>query len=335
MHPRPRRRSGHLLLMALSALLLSASVTTAGAQEPGGWGIGPAGPGNGSQRDFFVYQLQPGQGFQDTVAISNLTDAPLTFTVVARDAFNTPGDGGFALQDTDATPEDAGGWVELPVSEYTVEPRSRAEIPFNIVVPPDAEPGDHAAGIIATLAPTNDPNAGEFDVRVERRIAARVYVRVEGPLRPAVAIEALELDYSTSFDSLFTGEVATVRYVVKNVGNVRMTPIASLSLKDPFGRTVATVTPRQLPELLPGSTANATVVIDDVRPPGRLTAELSVEATGEATSSTRRSTSVWAVPWPVILVLVAAIAWRRLRRRRAARRGPLSERRPKREPAHV
>lgn len=338
MHLRAGRRA-LLLLVGILGTVIAPTALPASAQDGSGWGIAPSGSGNAGERDFFVYQLKPGQGFQDVVGISNLTEEPLTFTIIARDAYNTPGDGGYALQDTDAVPVDAGSWIELPVDTYTVEPHSRADIPFNIVVPPDATPGDHAGGIIATLAPGDDPNAGDVDVLVERRIAARVYVRVAGPLQPAVAIEQLDLDYSTSFSSLLTGETATVSYTVRNVGNVRMTPTARLTLQDPLGRTIATVLPRQLPELLPGSTATATATIHDVRPPFRLTARLAVEAAGEATSSATRSTSVWAIPWlgVVMLVVVAGVIWRARRRRRQRRQPPQppSPRAHAREPVGV
>lgn len=325
-----------IAVLVLLAALWSCGLPSAGAQEGGeGWGIAPSGAGNGGERDFFVYQLKPGQGFQDVVGISNLTDEPLTFTIIARDAFNTPGDGGFALQDTDATPEDAGGWIELAADEYTVEPQSRADIPFNIVVPPNASPGDHAAGIIATLRPDESADGNDLDIRIERRIAARVYVRVAGPLTPGLAIERLDIDHDPASWSIFSGRSATISYTVRNVGNVRTAPTARLSLVGPLGGSIETFPPRVLPELLPGSTAQVTVQVDDVRPLFRITAELEVEAVGEAAASSKRSTSMWAIPWlPIALFAVAAAGyWRWRRRRRTGGTGgdvaPPSPSRPK------
>jgi hypothetical protein len=80
---------------------------------------------------------------------------------------------------------------------------------------------------------------------------------------------------------------------------------------------------RQLPELLPGGSIIITEEFEGVPPTGRLTAEVTGYALGEGATSTTRSTAVWAVPWPLLILVVAgivflALRWRARRRRRSA-----------------
>ncbi len=174
-------------------------------------------------------------------------------------------------------------------------------------------------------------------VNILQRIAARVYVRVSGRLDPALDVRQLSLHYDGGFFSLFGGAKATVTYELVNAGNVRLNPLTTVKLKDPFGRTVRSKVARQLPELLPGGSIIITEEFQGVPPTGRLTAEVTGYALGEGTTSTTRSTAVWAVPWPLLILLVVAIValvlrWR-ARRRRAA--PPPGRPAPPREPAMV
>ena len=116
-----KRTPFKMLAVLLGPVLLSAGGGAAAAQEqppptegatPGAeapaepelptWSVGPAGENGLAERTFFVYTLAPGARLVDTVAVSNLDDEPLTLAIYPADAYNTSGDGGFALRN----PED-------------------------------------------------------------------------------------------------------------------------------------------------------------------------------------------------------------------------------------
>jgi hypothetical protein len=156
-------------------------------------------------------------------------------------------------------------------------------------------------------------------VLVERRVAARVYVRVAGPLHPGLAITKLSVHATDPVGvGAVVGSTATVTYAVKNIGNVRSVATAELSLNDVFGRHLVTLPPRRLPELLPGSSAVVTVRVPDLHPFVRVRPTLAVHAEGEAAAHTTRSASVWVIPWLPIALLAAVLvgAWIAVRRRR-------------------
>ncbi len=332
------RRAAVALVAALVAMagVMVLPSDPVGAVGNGGWAVEPSGPNGTGSRDYFVYTLAPGQGFQDTVGISNYSDQPLTFKVYARDAFSAGGDAGFGVQGEDEQPSDVGSWIQLAVGNYTVQPGKRADIPFIIQVPPNASPGDHSGGIVGALVTDLQQSQEGTGLNILQRIAARVYVRVSGRLDPALDVRQLSLKYDGGFMSLLGGAKATVTYELFNAGNVRLDPLTTVKLQDPFGRTVRSKVARQLPELLPGGSIIITEEFQGVPPTLRLTAEVSAMTQGEAPTSTTRSTSVWAVPWLlVVLLAVVLIAgflrWRARRRRRAD--SPPSRPAPPRQPA--
>lgn len=310
---------GLILASLLGVVLALVGASTSGAASNDSWAVEPSGPDGPGGREHFVYTLKPGQVFQDTVGLSNLSDEPREFLIFPTDAFTVPGEGGFAALREGQEPEDVGTWIELPTRTITVEPGTRADIPFQIVIPPDAEPGDHAGAILAVDAAQGDvvdPDAAGLGLQIRERVGARVYVRVDGPFEPALQVESFRVDYENPTVPFVQSGTAEVQYQVRNSGNLRLTPTAELKMKGPLGFTFATVEARELPEILPDGRILVTETLDGVPPAVRLTAEVSLEArTGEGDLyELTRSTSLWAVPWllvGLVVVLVGIfVGWR-------------------------
>ncbi|MFJ6196609.1 WxL protein peptidoglycan domain-containing protein [Micromonospora sp. NPDC092111] len=292
------------------------------------WSVQPAAPKGTVGRNLFEYQSGAGTRVADRVTISNLSDRPLTFAVYATDAYSAP-DGAFALLPASDRPTGLGSWIRLPRREYTVPTGKRLEIPFELSVPAKATPGDHAGGIVASIVERQTDPQGQL-VNVDRRVAARVYLRVEGELAPEVRIERLATSYRTPAVPFASGDFG-VRYRVRNTGNVRMVAgQAALRVRGPLGFTLADAGRVALPELLPGGE----IVLDrelKVWPAGRLDAVVTVNpVTAEGRlPATSRSAGTWAAPWSVIgtLLIVLALAALGLlarRRRRALDDEPTS-----------
>jgi hypothetical protein len=341
-----RRRCVPGLLAAPSVLafplLLAASLVTLPATAPDVPGLGEAGSvpvGAAAQADEtrwsvlpssrrgptgrsrFEYALKPREEVADWVAVSNLGRRPLTVSLYGTDAFNAA-DGGFSLLPADRPPTGVGAWIVLPRSDFTVPVGKRVDVPFRLKVPPNATPGDHIGGLIASATETVTNGQGQR-VNVERRVAARIYLRVDGPVRPVASITAVEIAYDNPVVP-FRGGDMTITYRVANDGNVRFSGKARVQVKGPFGVRVDSSEMIDIPEVLPDSEVRIITRIRAVFPAGRLTAEVSVNPRSgeEPLPSMRRSASAWAVPWlPLTLIVLAVgavvLVW--LRRRRARR----------------
>lgn len=230
------------------------------------FGIGPANDVPKGQtvdgRPYLQYLATPGATVRDSVAVVNLGDKPLTLRVYASDA-EQGDDGTFGLAAADAKPVDTGSWfkIDLPGSGKIKVPArkgrvyGRVLVPFEVSVPADAQPGDHVAGVLASLE-TVGKNADGNKLRFDQRIGLRAYFRIAGPINPKVTVEDVSTTYGWS-PSVKGRDNVTVSYKVRNTGNVRMNATQLIALdrrfhEEMFGR------PKPIEDLLPGSAVTVT-----------------------------------------------------------------------------
>lgn len=119
----------------------------------------------------------PGQArgeLRDSIDVVNRSDRPLRLGIYAADAFTTQ-EGGLDLLTTDKDSVDVGSWVTLDRKRIVVPPRGTVSVPFTLVVPDNATPGDHTGGIVTSLVTKTDTGVG-----VDRRMGTRIYIRVDG-----------------------------------------------------------------------------------------------------------------------------------------------------------
>lgn len=285
------------------------------------WGVHPADNAQGTDRPNYTYELAPGAQVEDGFVVTNHGEKPLTLDVYVADAVITQ-NGQLNLANRDVTPVGVGSWVDVASHTVTVPAGEEVEVPFTLTVPSDVTPGDHSGGIVSSLTGV-DPAT----ITVERRLGSRIHVRVDGELRPALQIDRLEASSFGSTDLLPRGGTA-VSFTVTNSGNTRMTGNMELRLRGPLGLAARVVPLDRLPELLPGSSHDVSVTVPDVPATVRMTATVAVtplalgpdDATGAAIAPIEASTTIWAIPWIPVGIVVLVLAWlapRALRRVRA------------------
>ena len=192
----------------------------------------------------------------------NVSDAEVTFQLTAADGFYTR-TGRFDILPADQESVDAGTWISLPET-VTVPAGETVVVPFTITVPELAEPGDHAAGITASVLSVQSERRRHERRRREPRRLPRAHAR-HRRIAPAAAVQALVGDYALSWNPLRPGEM-TVTFDVVNEGNTRPPRRG----RRRGGRAAASAFPAEgenPQELLPGDTRTLTVVVD-----GRLAA---------------------------------------------------------------
>ncbi|SEG63555.1 protein of unknown function [Nonomuraea solani] len=278
------------------------------------WAVQPSSATGPTGRDYFVYDVRPGQTITDYVGVTNLGGDPLTVNIYGTDAFTTP-DGSFALLTADRAASDVGTWIAVSTVTHTIGPGARVDVPIAITVPTDATPGDHVGGVIGSVSGEALSGTGQR-IKVDRRVAARVYLRVAGPLRPALQFDALDVTYDNPVNP-FAGGGAEITYTLRNTGNVRLGAGSEVSLAGPLGWTLGT-RDKELPEVLPGSTLTIKERFANIFPAGRITATVSLAPRMAVSEPIARATGRWAVPWllAAALALAAVVVTIRIRRRR-------------------
>lgn len=291
--------------------------------QPVTFGIRPATAKGPDDRPRLNYTTAPGSVIKDFIAVSNISNIPLTLRVYAADAFNTS-DGGYDLLAFGHPSTDVGAWAVPAMNSVAVAGRSTAIVPFTLSVPANASPGDHSAGIVASLT-SEQVDAKGARILVDKRVGTRIYLRVPGDLRPALKIEGLSSTFHQTLNPVGHGRT-TVTYTVHNTGNLRLQGLQRLEVRTPWGSTAEGPRLPDIPQLLPGGAVSVTsevvgvlpafwdtaaVRVDPVPPPGDQDPVLQAAAASDTFA---------AVPWALLTLLVAlglaVLAWRTLRRRR-------------------
>ncbi|MBB2943608.1 hypothetical protein FB565_003337 [Actinoplanes lutulentus] len=257
------------------------------------WTVQPATAAGPDGRRWVERTLDPGTVVTEHLAVRNFSETPASFTLTAADGYLT-GKGRFNMLPSDQESVGAGTWIAVRES-VTVAAGSTAVVPFTITVPANATPGDHPAGIAASVA------GRQGSVRVESRVGFRVLLRAAGEVAPGLTLSDVSAVHERSWNP-FTPGAVTVTYQVANTGNVRLDveeKVRSSSLLGLASASSGVVAS----ELLPDGHRTVSARVDGVWGLGPVTTTVDLTSAAPATATV----TTWTVPWPQLL-LVAAVA---------------------------
>lgn len=310
-----RRRGVLALVVALAAFIgvfatalpadarAQPSATAGPSSATVTWAVRPANAAAPDGRVWIDRQLDPGTSLVEHLAVTNLGKQQVTFSLTGADGYFTS-KGRFNMLPTEKKSKDAGTWISIPKT-VTVAAGATAVVPFTIAVPTDATPGDHAAGVAASIVARGED--AKTSVSVESRVGFRVMVRVTGTLQPKLDASATGV-YRTVWNPFQPGSV-DVSYTLVNRGNVRIQARGGV---DWAGASLAGEGNDKPTELLPGEQRTFHVRVPGVWPLGPVSAPVTVEqsmvtvdGTSTPLASLRLSADTWAMPWSQLIVLLA------------------------------
>ncbi|WP_341941169.1 hypothetical protein [Microbacterium sp. LWH10-1.2] len=288
------------------------------------WSVSPADESGPDGRTSVEHELDPGESVDDHIVVRNLGSADVVFHLAAADGYYTPA-GRFDMLPSDQESVAAGTWISLP-DEVSVPAGGAVVVPFTVAVPDNAEPGDHAAGVAASVLSIQRDDAGGTGVGVESRVGIKVMTRVTGEIAPAFAVRNLSADYEMTWNPFRAGS-ATVSFDVANTGNTRLDAAGELSIA---GQTIAfPAEGERRQEILPGESRTFTITVPDVWPLVAVGGDLRITPSSStlagdplAVDASTTSVTVWAMPWPQLgllagaALLILALLWNRIRSRR-------------------
>lgn len=318
---RPRSLRAAIARFGLAAFVVSATVLSAGAATAATapapapdaevtWGVRTATNAQGSARDNFAYVIGPGGTVDDAIVVTNHDDQPLELDLYAADGFTTQS-GQLDVLPRGEESSEVGVWIGVGQDHVQIPAGESAEIPFTITVPDNATPGDHAGGIITSLAQP----AQEDGISVDRRLGIRVQLRVDGALQPGLVVEGLTVGFDSSLNP-FAGGTATVDYTVRNTGNVRLSGQQSVALYGPFGLFRADIEGvDDVPEILPGEAWTVSATAENVFPLAWLGTDVTIDPafptgleSGPDLAMFVTSSGTVAIPWSLLVLVVLVVA---------------------------
>ncbi|MFG3499499.1 hypothetical protein [Streptomyces sp. NPDC047928] len=245
-------------------------------------------------RPYVYLEAPPGTVLEDALSLTNPGDRPVTLRVRAGAPW--------------------AGWVRFAADRVTVPPRTRADVPFTVTVPPDAPPGDRPGTLLVRTEAGAEARAE--GTRSGREAVVPVRLRVGGPRLAALTVE----DVSVT--------AGGIRYALVNRGNTVLEPRLAVRADGLFGEVLRRGA-RALPlRLAPGRRVELTEPWPgrDRPPLDRVTVRLDATADGVTTRAEAAATRTFvsrggaAGAGGALLAVAAGAAARALRRRRRGER---------------
>ncbi|PIQ75902.1 hypothetical protein COU78_07035 [Candidatus Peregrinibacteria bacterium CG10_big_fil_rev_8_21_14_0_10_49_24] len=299
------------------AVFLTAGSLVATAQEPQvadplGFASRPASlrvnqQDNMSVRNHFrvgparhILTLAPGSGATVDISVLNLQGKDSLYILSSEDYAadsSQQGSAKFYGSETDG-PYPARLWMRPEVTRLPLHHGEKGFVRIHVLVPRDAEPGDHQAAIMVQESGTDEQQGG---FKVLSRVAALFIVTVEGDISEDTRIVRLRPRYALNWSSPITLLLSG-----RNDGTVHSIPYGTIEIRNIFGAVVDEI-PVQNWVLLRNSEKEREFNWEPKFALGyyKATANLSLSSSVGESLAVPVSTGFWVVPLlPVLLVLL-------------------------------
>jgi hypothetical protein len=306
--------------------------TATAPQDLVSFGIAPAGLERPDGRPFLSYTAAPGSTIYDHVAVLNQDDQPLSLQVYSGDVVQA--DAGLSVRPQADASVDAGAWIAVEAPPQIDVPAQTTDagvgyviVPFTLTIPTNAQPGDHLGGIVASLVTVGSGGESSPSIQLDQRVAARVYIRVDGDLAPGLVIANLGATWVPG--GVAGAGSVELTYTLRNTGNVRMAVEPSARVTGPFDLLARSAAGSRVDVLLPGAEVHQSITVTGVWPLVRETVTVSARAVATAAGddpglgTVTTSINTGALPWAglAVLALLLALIVALVARRRGPRRG--------------
>ena len=247
---------------------------------------------------WFIYSLQPGEIKEDAIELANLTKKQVSLDIYTVDALTTK-EGAFALRNKNEPKKDTGAWIALSTNEVNLGPQEVKVIPFTVVVPANADVGDHAGGIVVVQKESSQQTIDQqFGVNVVTRVGVRIYANIPGEIIRQLRITNFIIEKREN-QRMFILELT-------NQGNVRLEPEGELMVKNIFGKEIFDSVIEKRGEIFPKDTISKEIPWrSKFYQIGRFVAQSNIiYGPGLAVS---RYLIFWIIPWWLIAIIIIVL----------------------------
>ncbi|HCM68241.1 MAG TPA: hypothetical protein DIS62_04575 [Candidatus Kerfeldbacteria bacterium] len=176
--------------------------------------------------------LIPGQESQTSIKLFNEESTAVELYTESRN-FTATGETGLPLFDFESEQIGLSTWITVEEGPIVLQPGGRYEVPVSILPPANADPGGHYAAIFFSTTP---PTEGQ--VRISSKVGTLILATVQGDISESGLIQELA---TRGGSKLHTRLPITFVTRFKNTGNVHLKPAGTITVKNLFGKTTATL----------------------------------------------------------------------------------------------
>lgn len=258
--------------------------------------------------------VDPGQVLSKVVSVTNNSNTPREIFLFLRD-FKAEGELGQAKLIEPGSEEGSflASWLEIATSGIEFLPHETKEIPFIIRVPKETGPGGYYGAVVFGTKPpkfneeSKDRGAG---MSIGQQAATLLLLQVKGDVYEEADIREFSTDkeyYNTPFDVKFSTRI-------ENKGNVHVSPVGTLTIKNQFGKAVKEIIfNEKVSNILPRTFRRFNHSWSGDFAFGKYTATLGLtygtptNLGGQGMQSLYMERSFWILPWKLIGLVVASI----------------------------
>jgi hypothetical protein len=256
--------------------------------------------------------VNPGQKTTAQILIRDVSNSPLNVTGQVND-FVATGETGtpkVILDNNTNDPYSMKAWV-APIPTLQLVPKQIKTLTITINVPSDASPGGHY-GVVRFTGTAPSIN-GTNGVTLSASIGALMLLTVSGNIHHSLTVKEFSVNHGGKTSSIFQSGPLNFVERITNSGNVHEQPTGQITVKDMFGRKLATLPVNQPPgNVLPGSTRKFSQkldksVIGSKHLFGRYTANLSMTYGTATKQNLTATTTFWVIPLKTIAIVIIGL----------------------------
>ena len=303
------------------------------------------------------YTIEAGKSIKDKLVVRNLDNKePLQLTLRVID-FTFTDDGGtpklMLAEDAPQTTWSLKPFLTVPKT-VTIEPNSSKSLDMSVTIPKNHGAGSYYSAIVYSSGASDSGNVG-----LSASGVTLVFTSIPGKVDENLKLEKFgayvgKSGQKPSYQSITNEMPQMMAYTLNNSGNVTESPVGSINLKDMWGHeySIDDVNPNKSLALIGqtrtftaciklkiakvevgGGTTQSTECTGPGLWPGRYTASLDVfyGQNGNNTQEITKTASFWYLPWwflavvLIVILVVAYLVWRIVRRVKYGRPGPRSK----------
>lgn len=240
------------------------------------------------------------------ITVTNVTAGQLVLKAAVNDfkAKDESGNPEVILDDKDEDPTYSfKNWV-VPIPSLTLKAKESRVVSVSVNVPTNAESGGHYGVIRFSGSP---PGQADSNVSIAASVGVLVLARVNGTITEKLSLKDFYVEKGGKRASLAQNGPLSIMERIQNDGNVHVKPTGTITVKNMFGSTLATL-PLSDParNILPKSTRKLSQDIKQKWLFGRYTARLDATY-GYTNSVLTGSFSFWVIPYRLMLIVLITI----------------------------
>lgn len=255
--------------------------------------------------------LEPGQNESYSIEVTNVTTSRTTVNAVVNDfeSDDETGQPRLLVNTDEPAPFSVKEFIDLP-GEFELAAGESQSVSISVRIPGDALPGGYFGAIRFEAGAGS--GSGDGTVALSASVASLLLVSVPGEAEEGMSLDYIEARRGDNGGKFFEYAPDTIAVRLENDGNTILKPIGRVAIKNMFGNEVYSYEfngGQVRGNILPKSGRIFENSTENIGPLGRYTIEANLSYGDGGGNIITATSSFWVVPWKLLLVAAAVIAF--------------------------